>query len=312
MARSARGMIGIILQGGGFTIVAQLRWEPPPDEGPAAVPIDPLTPEAAPKVRLALTSRFSNRTLVEHVRRYPGMSLVAESGRQYAICGPWRRRAEIAELLELSTGDQRARLVDALAETLLRRGVKLLVLDYGLEAMDSRFFSESGFALVERIVEYERPDLPPGPRPEADLEIRSYRAADRDRVLELERQSFPWLWWNSPAEWDAYLQTRDVEVRVGWLAGQIVAYGSFVVYHRDGHLDRLAVREAEQGHGYGAALLVDALARMRDRGARRVALTTQEDNLRSQALYLRHGFRRTRWTYAIHGKWLDGTAGPAG
>jgi len=35
-----------------------------------------------------------------------------------------------------------------------------------------------------------------------------------------------------------------------------------------------------------------------------VALTTQEDNVRSQALYLANGFHRSRWTYEIHGRWL--------
>ena len=39
-------------------------------------------------------------------------------------------------------------------------------------------------------------------------------------------------------------------------------------------------------------------------GARRVTLSTQEDNHRSQALYERFGFRRTRWAYEIWGLWL--------
>jgi [ribosomal protein S18]-alanine N-acetyltransferase len=182
--------------------------------------------------------------------------------------------------------------------------VRLVVLDYGLHALDPAFYRQVGFLLVERIVEFERPDLPIAPRRSNALSVRRYRPGDREAVLELERESFPWLWWNSPEEWDSYLLTRGVEVLVGCLDGRIVGYAGFVVYHHDGHLDRLAVREAEQGRGFGRALLIDSLARMRERGARRVALTTQEDNVRSQALYLANGFHRSRWTYEIHGRWL--------
>src|SRR5262249_50728357 len=101
---------------------------------------------------------------------------------------------------------------------------------------------------------------------------------------------------------------RGVEVLVGCLDSRIVGYAGFVVYHHDGHLDRLAVRGVEQGRGFGRALLIDSLARMREHGARRVALTTQEDNVRSQALYLANGFPRSRWTYEIHGRWLGSEA----
>lgn len=238
------------------------------------------------------------------------MGVVVDEGRQYAVATPWRHRADIAELLEVSRGDRRSLLVEMISSLLAQQGVRLLVLDYGLGALDPRFFRAEGFSLIERILEFERPDLPVDAYRAKDLVVRRYRPEDQEVVLELERESFPWLWWNSPEEWSSYLASKEVEVFVGCVGSQVVGYAGLVVYGREGHLDRLAIRESEQGKGYGATLLSHALDRMRERGAKRIALTTQETNERSQSLYTRNGFRRSRWTYEIHGKWLDETDQP--
>jgi ribosomal protein S18 acetylase RimI-like enzyme len=266
--------------------------------------IEPLTPAWASRIRLPLSSRFSSRTLAEHVRLNPGMAFVTDDGRQYAIAGPWRRRADIAELVEVSDGKHRLTLLNALLASLTSQGVQMVVVDYGPRAVDPGLCREAGLAVIERIVEYERPDCRVQPRPSA-LEVRSYRPEDHDAVLDVERHSFPWLWWNSPDEWEAYVSLPSVGVVVGIAEGRIVGYAGFTVYHRDGHLDRLAVRESDQGRGFGSALLVEALRRMDQTGARRVRLTTQEDNRRSQTLYERYGFRRGRWIYEIYGRWLN-------
>jgi len=47
--------------------------------------------------------------------------------------------------------------------------------------------------------------------------------------------------------------------------------------------------------------------------ARRVGLSTQADNLRSQQLYERYGFRRAGGNdYTIYGSWLDDAVGTNG
>lgn len=232
------------------------------------------------------------------------MAFVTDDGRQYVVTGPWRRRADIAELIEVTNGKHRRALLNAATSSLTDLGVRMLVLDYGPNSVDRDLCRDAGLTVIERIVEYERPDCRVTPRP-SSLEIRQVLPEDRDAILDLERHSFPWLWWNSPEEWDTYVALPNVDVIVGLVDGRIVGYAGFTVYHRDGHLDRLAVRDSEQGRGYGRALLLEALARMDRAGAGRVRLTTQEDNRRSQALYERNGFRRGRWTYAIYGKWLN-------
>lgn len=263
-----------------------------------------MAPERASTIRIPLTSRFNRATLAEHLRQNPGMALVTNAGREYVIAGQWRRRSDIAELIEATRGERRSDLIQDLCATLARRGVRLIVLDYGLEALDPAFYRRAGFNLIERIVEYERPDGEVRQRPRAGLTVRPYQLEDRSAILDLERESFEWLWWNSPEEWDYYSATPAVDVIVGCCDAKVIGYASFVTHRRDGHLDRLAVRRDYQGQGYGAGLLTEALTRLRARGAKRVALTTQEDNHRSQALYERYGFHRGRWSYAIHGRWL--------
>jgi ribosomal-protein-alanine N-acetyltransferase len=238
------------------------------------------------------------------------MGFATNDGKQYVIAGPWRHRDDIAELIEASRGDLRCDLLDALIDELKANGYRLIVLDYGLEANDPDFYRRGDFRLVERILEFERPDLPLATPPTPDrFEVQTYQPSDREAILDLERNSFPWLWWNSSEEWDRYVITPAVEVLVGRIDGRIVGYAGFVVHRRDGHLDRLAVSEAEQGRGFGASLLSASLSRMSERGAKLVTLTTQEQNFRSQKLYEQNGFRRGRWTYEIYGRWLDTAEG---
>ena len=76
---------------------------------------------------------------------------------------------------------------------------------------------------------------------------------------------------------------------------------------------RIAVIPGRQGAGYGLETLHFAIARLSDLGARRVGLSTQADNFRSQQLYERYGFRRTGGNdYTIYGQWLDEPVGTNG
>ena len=291
------------LSAGGITIIHLLgRGQEKRD----ATPIEPLTPERAAHLRLPFVSRFTRATLSEHVRRYPGLAYVTEAERQYVVAGWWRRHTEIGELLEVTAGNRRPELVEKALAVLLDRGARLVVLDFGFDTSDRSLISDAGFDVIDRIVEYVRLNCDVGDVTTRAVQIRPYRPEDRAAVLDLERHSFPWLWWNSVDEWGTYLATTGVEVMLAEDAGEIVGYSSFTVRGRAGHLDRLAVRDSRQGAGFGAALLVDALQRMGRAGVQQVSLTTQEDNDRSQRLYERYGFRRGKWVYEIYGKWLAG------
>ena len=179
----------------------------------------------------------------------------------------------------------------------------LVVLDYEESANDGAFYADEGFRTVERIVEYERRgcwlENPSPPMP-----TRLAGPEDVGAILSIERESFPWLWWNSEAELRHYQQLPGVEIYLSLEAGRPVGYAGITVRGSAGHLDRLAVRQAFQRRGHGAALLTLTLERMGSLGVRRVTLSTQEDNYKSQALYERYGFRQGRWAYDIRGLWL--------
>jgi ribosomal protein S18 acetylase RimI-like enzyme len=60
-----------------------------------------------------------------------------------------------------------------------------------------------------------------------------------------------------------------------------------------------------QGQGVGAYQLRQAIALMEQKGAKRVTLSTQLNNTRSQALYEAYGFHRVKsLEYNLVGKWL--------
>ncbi len=67
-----------------------------------------------------------------------------------------------------------------------------------------------------------------------------------------------------------------------------------------GHLARLAVLPENQGGGIGYALVRDTLDQFERRGALRVTVNTQEENLASLSLYAKLGFRLTGEKYPVY------------
>ena len=67
-----------------------------------------------------------------------------------------------------------------------------------------------------------------------------------------------------------------------------------------GHLARLAVLPENQSRGIGYALVRDTLDQFERRGALRVTVNTQEENLVSLSLYAKLGFRLTGEKYPVY------------
>jgi ribosomal protein S18 acetylase RimI-like enzyme len=112
-------------------------------------------------------------------------------------------------------------------------------------------------------------------------------------LLRLDHAAFPWLWWNSAAEFAAYAETTGVRLFLGRERGRPIAYVGVTSFPGWGHLDRIAVDPTAQERGLGREALAFAVGALAQAGAGRVALSTQETNVRSQRLYERFGFRRT-------------------
>ena len=264
---------------------------------------EPLRAEKVGGLRFLLGSRFTQQSLAQHLALNPGLSWRATENGQYVVGGYWRRRPDVATVVELASGRYRTELVAELVRSAQRIGCELVVGEAHEGDGMAAFWREIGFEPVDLIVEYERLGRiyvdPPS------VGFRLYRPEDLRPLIDLERRSFPWLWWNSTAELARYGEAPESEV---WVldggAGQLAAYVGITIRGTHGHLDRVAVAPDHRRGGIGTALVTHALGRFAVQGVTRVTLTTQHDNVRAQPLYERTGFRLTRHRLTIYGRWL--------
>jgi ribosomal protein S18 acetylase RimI-like enzyme len=275
--------------------------------------IQPLTPDLARTLRLPWTSRFTTSVLVAHLRRSPGYGWMAPASGEYLIAEPWRHRDDIASLLEMHARRARAGLVRRALTDLGAVGAQLLLVPESEWAGHTRFYEEQGFRHLERVVYYQLLGLTtapaegvgPGRRPLPSLELAPLAAPNFDSVVAIDHAAFPWLWWNSAAEFRSYQAQPNVQIWLGRAASRPVVYAGFTTLDRWGHLDRIAVDPACHGQGYGAAMLAYVLNRMAALGVNRVTLSTQETNTQSQHLYEGFGFRRTAEANEIYGREVE-------
>jgi ribosomal-protein-alanine N-acetyltransferase len=272
-----------------------------PDDDPQ---LEPLRADRVGGLRFLLGSRFTGSTLARHLAVNPGLSWRAARNGQYVVGGYWRRRPDIAAVVELATGRYRQELVARLVGSAREVGCELVLGEAPEDEGANALWPELGFEPVDRIVEYERLGVWREPLSHGPA-VRRYRPDDLRPTLELERSCFPWLWWNSTAELAHYSEADESEI---WLVdgvdGRLAGYVGLTVRGRRGHLDRLAVAPDLRRQGLGGWLVAHALSRFAEQGVGRVTLTTQHDNVRAQPLYERFGFRLTRYRLTIYGRWL--------
>jgi ribosomal protein S18 acetylase RimI-like enzyme len=278
-----------------------------PPTPPPEAPVVPLEAPDVARLNLGWSSSYTPRELEEHVLAHPGLCWWSPALGEYLIGGPWRHRAEIAVIQELSARFYPEKLAEAFTAACRERGYALAVMLDQHETRRQGFYERIGFELLQEIIIYELPRLPrPIPEP-ATLRFERYAPAALDELVAVDHAAFPWIWRNSPEEFAAYMGLYGVEVYLGREPdGAAVTYFGITSYRGWGHLDRIAVLPDRQGRGYGLETLNAAVARLGEHGARRIGLSTQIDNPESQRLYERYGFRRTTGNdYTIYGAWLD-------
>jgi len=257
-----------------------------------------LWPADVSRLRLGDHSRLDEADAAALVVESPGSSFwIPETG-EFLIVTPWRHRSDIVTIHTAAAFAHEAALMEAVIDHAAGAGHSALVMIDINESRHPAFYARHGLTRLEEIVTYEHH------RP-AQFEIVEYfdrldfrqvdvrDSATKSTLIDLDHSAFPWLWRNSPLEFESYLRFPGVEVWLGFAGDQAVCYAGFTSYHRWGHLDRIATAPRQQGRGYGRQVLQMAVQRMVKRGANRVALSTQGVNARSRKLYSDAGFNRT-------------------
>ncbi len=275
--------------------------------------LEPLRPEHVAGLNLNWNSHFNTAGLRNHILEFPGLAWRIQGQNEYIVGDQWRRRDNVGQIVETRARLHRAELVNALLEEYSRRDYGAVVIGTDEQSDNSKFYKEAGFYELERIVYYEKSDMllnydyKKHPSKPIMLPFQSSQFPD---LLEVDHAAFPWLWWNSRVELEHYVRQEGVTVYLAYLEKpdgklQPIGYAGFTLYERWAHLDRLAVIPGLQGQLIGAYQLGYIIELMAERGARRVTLSTQENNHQSQRLYEGFGFRRVRsLEYSLIGKWL--------
>lgn len=260
---------------------------------PTASVVETLRPEQVARLR----PRQGAAALVDirrEVEAYPGRSVWAPETLEYALLAPWRHRPEIAHVRDLQAVRHAAPLLRAAIEGADAHGAALVLVIEMDETRRPAFYERVGLRRLEDVITFELDRGEPPPVPRA-LQFRRPAPAGDDlrSLLALDHAAFPWLWWNSAEEFRAYAATPGVALYLGERDGEPLCYLGLTMFAGWGHLDRIAVHPRAQGRGLGGEALRFAIDTLRRAGARRIGLSTQRDNPRSQRLYARFGFRRS-------------------
>jgi ribosomal protein S18 acetylase RimI-like enzyme len=254
----------------------------------------PLTEADIPQLRLP--GRRSNEQMRDTLRSRPGRSVWVPGTLEHLLIGSWRNRREISSIEEISAVRHLPALVEQAIVQCHKQGDELL-LALELESHRGRSrFERAGLEQLEEVITYEIETMRVPLMQERHLHVREAYREDNALLLQLlalDNAAFPWLWRNSLEEFWEYLDSPGVRVLAISDRAQIVAYIGITEFEGWGHIDRVAVQPERQGEGFGQAAVTLGLDALRRGGARRVGLSTQRSNVRSQRLYERLGFQRT-------------------
>lgn len=124
-------------------------------------------------------------------------------------------------------------------------------------------------------------------------ELKVMREADLPEVLAIENVIYthPWTLGNFADSLHAGYDCWTWRLS-GDLGGELVGYFILMAAAGEAHLLNLSIAERHQRRGHGTALLYEAAALARRRGAKNVFLEVRPSNHPAQTLYTRFGFRK--------------------
>lgn len=205
----------------------------------------------------------------------------------------WLRAAAVSRAaLEKADkpGDILAAMMARIEAHCRRRGLTTLAWLMA-ETWPRTWLEEMEFRVGNEIETYLKQDMAIPPLPTIPhLTIRPVIESDFDTLAELEASAFDPLWRHS-AHALRLAFDRALSYDLVLLAGTAVGFQLSTRSDAGAHLVRLTVHKGHQGQGIGSALLAHALRGYYQDGLRAVSLNTQTDNLSSQLLYRKFGFR---------------------
>lgn len=167
-----------------------------------------------------------------------------------------------------------------------------------LERWFYRLLERAGFQRTNAVLFMEWRGFQAPPSPETPAALRPMEEEDLGEVAGVDARAFAPLWQHSPRALRAALE-QAAYATVAEMEGRLVGYQISTASAFGGHLARLAVSPEAQGLGIGQSLVADLIQAFLVRGINRITVNTQADNLRSQRLYTRLGFRPTGQRYPV-------------
>ncbi len=108
-------------------------------------------------------------------------------------------------------------------------------------------------------------------------------------ITVLTRKFFPYLKFNMNSVLERF-KNKNIEYYVALLDGHTIGFVDVDFSNNSPRILGLAVLEEFRGKGIGTRLLHRAIARVKEKGLKRVTLLVSEDNSRARRLYEREGF----------------------
>ena len=124
----------------------------------------------------------------------------------------------------------------------------------------------------------------------AAVTIRPMVKPDLDQVLDIEQGSFPTPW-----KREHFLQEIHSPLSFPFVAecdGRVAGYVCLMSLFEEAQIMDIAVAPGQRGRGVGRALVEQAIAIARQKGAERLVLEVRESNLAAIGLYEKFGFER--------------------
>jgi ribosomal-protein-alanine N-acetyltransferase len=113
--------------------------------------------------------------------------------------------------------------------------------------------------------------------------------SDLDRVLEIEKVSFPTPW-SRYTYLSELCENKNAYYLVGEVAGQVVGYGGIWTVLDEAHVTTIAVDPIYRGKKYGEGMLIALCKSALSLETERITLEVRKSNFTAQSLYLKIGF----------------------